>query len=555
MTDPIHEYFAQIVSGEIVVGSWIRLLYTWLVENLNNGRFVYDAKRAKRAMRFMQNFCHHHRGRDDLLTLELWEKAIVCSIFGVLDHDGRRQFTEVFLVVARKNGKSLLASAIVAYMAYMDGEVGPEIYCVAPKLAQAQIVATAFWDTVKAEPDLAAITRPRKFDYFLTKSNGTVSCLAFNSRTADGFNPSCAIFDEVGAWPGEKGLRMYEVMLSAAGARAMGKNAPLFFACSTAGYEDGGIYDELFARGTRVLRGGSDEVHLLPIFYVIDDLSKWDDIDELQKSNPNLGVSLPPQFLLSEATVAQNSLSKRAEFIVKYCNVKQNSSVAWLNAADIQEARRESFSMEDFRECYCVAGIDLSRTTDLSSVVLLVERGGDLYAFAHFWLPSNRIAEASERDNLPYSLYIQRGYLTASGDNFVDYHDLENWLLSVIRDYRLLPLKVGYDRYSAQYLVQDLKEAGLHMDDVWQGFNLSPVIDELEGYTQDHRIHIGDNDLLAIHMLNTATRTDLESGRRRIVKIKASAHIDGTASTLCAMTVRQKWWAEIGPQLRNEVTS
>lgn len=554
MNNPIAEYFFAVSSGQVVVGEWIRLLYTWLVELINNGKVIYNPRKADRAIQFIENFCHHHRGRNDLVKLELWEKAIVASIFGILDHNGRRQFTEVFLVVARKNGKSLLASAISAYMAYADGEVGPEIYFVAPKLAQAKIVGSAFWDTVKAEPDLAAITKPRKMDWLITSNNGTVMCLAFNSRTADGFNPSCCVFDEVGAWPAEKGLHMYEVMLSGAGARSTSPRAPLFFACSTAGYEDGGIYDELFTRGTSVLKGGSDELHFLPIFYIIDDVFRWDFIDELQKSNPNLGVSITPEYLLSEATVARNSLSKKTEFIVKYCNVKQNASVAFLDAVDVQAARGDALNIEDFRDCYCTSGIDLAKTTDLSAIVLPIEKNGEIYVFAHFWLPKNRLAEATKRDGLPYALYVQRGFLSLSGDNAVDYRDLENWLKSMVFDNGVLPLQNGYDRYSAQYLVQNLKEAGFHMDDVVQYFNLSPIIDELEAMFKDRRIHIGDNDLLAIHLLNTATRTDWASGRRMPIKIKSTAHIDGTAALLDALTVRQKYWAEIGPQLRNEVS-
>lgn len=97
-----------------------------------------------------------------------------------------------------------------------------------------------------------------------------------------------------------------------------------------------------------------------------------------------------------------------------------------------------------------------------------------------------------------------------------------------------------------------MKQYGFHMDDVFQGTNLTPVIRETEGLIKDGVFAIGDNDLLKIHLLDMALKTEAESGRCRPVKINASAHIDGGAALLDAMTVRQKYYAEIGEQLRNE---
>ena len=121
----------------------------------------------------------------------------------------------------------------------------------------------------------------------------------------------------------------------------------------------------------------------------------------------------------------------------------------------------------------------------------------------------------------------------------------------LVEDYEILPLQIGYDRYSAQYLVQDMKTYGFHMDDVYQGDNLWGVIQETEGLLKDGKIKIGDNDLLKIHMLDTAIKMSLERGRGRIIKVNNNSHIDGVASLLDSMTVRQKWHTEIGEQLKN----
>lgn len=547
MLNYILAYYQAIQNGSEVVGRWIRLFYEYIVKGLQTQSFFFDQKKANKAIRFIETFCHHCEGRNDLLKLELWQKAFVSVVFGVVGADGLRQFREVVLIIARKNGKSLFAAAIIAYCIYLDGEYGAKVYCVAPKLDQAEIVYSAFWQTIQKEPELAARIKRRKSDYYIAETNSSVKKIAFNAKKSDGFNPSLTVCDEIASWPGQAGLKQYEVMKSALGARKQ----PLILSISTSGYENEGIYDELIKRSTRFLLGDSREHRLAPFLYMIDDIDKWNDINELRKSNPNLGVSVSVDYLLEEIAVAEGSLSKKAEFLTKYCNIKQNSSQAWLSNQDVEKACDQPLELEQFRNCYCVGGIDLSRTTDLTACTAVIEKQGRLYVFAHFFLPAERLEEATARDGLPYSIYVQRGFLALSGDNFVDYHDCFDWFRMLIEQYQIYPLKVGYDRYTAQYLVQDMKQYGFHMDDVFQGFNLTPVIRETEGLMRDGAFDIGDNDLLKVHLLDMAMKTEAESGRCKPVKMSANAHIDGGAALLDAMTVRQKYYAEIGEQLKN----
>ncbi len=546
----IFAYYQAILDGSEQVGIWIRLLYQIIVEGIENGTYVFSAKKANRAIAFIEKFCRHNKGKlaPGFLMLDLWEKAAITCMYGVLDHEGRRQFTEIFMIIGRKCGKTLIASAIMAYEAYADGEYGSEIYCVAPKLDQSDLVFSAFEFTKDHTPAFASITKKRKTDLFIQKTNTTIKKIAFNEKKADGYNPMLTICDEMAAWPAERGLKQYEVMVSGTGAREQ----PITLSISSSGYVNGGIFDELYARGTRFLKGGSGEKHFLPLFYMIDDVSKWDDINELKKSLPGLGVSVSVKFILDQIDIARESLSKKAEFMTKYCNIKQNSSQAWLDAIVVEKACSDPLQLEDFRGCYCIGGIDLSQTTDLTACTAVIQKDGKLYVFAKFFLPSEKIDEASERDGLPYRAYIQRGILQPSGDNFIDYHDAEQWFLDLINQYEIYPLKVGYDRYSAQYLVNDMKGYGFHMDDVYQGENLYPVIQEFEGLMKDGAICIGDNDLLKIHLLNSAIKMSIERGRGKLVKLSPNDHIDGTASLLDAFTVRQKWWSEVGGQLTNE---
>lgn len=548
MNNYILEYYQKIKDGSVTVGRWIGLIYEYLVHGLEEGLFTFDQKKANKAIKFIETFCHHCEGRNDLLKLELWQKAIVSAMFGIIGKDGNRQFREVVIVVGRKNGKSIFAAALANYALFVDGEYGARIFCVAPKLDQANIIYSAIWQTVAAEPEMKRLIRRRKSDYYVESTNSSVQKIAFNAKKSDGFNPSFTVCDEIASWPGANGLKQYEVMKSALGARRQ----PIILSISTAGYENEGIYDELFKRSTRFLLGDSKEKRLLPFLYTIDDAEKWNDINELRKSNPNLGVSVSIDYMLEEIAVAEGSLSKKAEFITKYCNLKQNSSQAWLSTQTIEKCYGKPLSLEDFKGCYCVGGIDLSRTTDLTACCVLIEKNNRLFVFEHFFLPAERIGEATIRDGLPYSAYITRGLLTPSGDNFVDYKDCFNWFVELVEKYEILPLEVGYDRYSAQYLVQDMEAYGFHMDDVFQGTNLTPVLNEMEGLFRDGAVNIGDNDLLKVHMYDSALKKDAETGKVKLIKMDTSSHIDGMAALSDAFCVRQKWHDEIGQRLKNE---
>ena len=565
----IYTYYQGIKDGTYTVGRWVRLIYERIVHDLESRAYYFDQKKANDAIEWIESKCFHTEGplAPGRVSLEVWQKAFISCVYGLVDAEGRRQFREIILLVGRKNGKTKIASSLGEYTWRLEGGYGARVFCIAPKLDQADLVYNDIWQMVTLDPewqelrdivketdaqhrkihDDSELARHRQTDLSIPATNSTVKKIAFSAKKSDGFNPSLAICDEVAAWEGDKGLKQYEVMKSGMGARPEG----LLLSCTTAGYISDGIYDELIKRSTRFLLGDSKERKLLPFLYMIDDLDKWNDINELRKANPNLGVSVSVDYMLEEIAIAEGSLSKRAEFMCKYCNIKQNSSLAWLPAQAIEAISGKAIEIESLRGSYCVAGLDLSQTTDLTAAVAVIEKNGRLNVIAHFWMPSQKIDEATERDGVPYWTYVKRGFLSLCGDNFVDYHDVYRWFEELVRVHEIYPLKVGYDRYSSQYLVKDLEADGFQCDDVYQGDNLWPVLQELEGLIKDKRIYIGDNDLLKMHLLNSAIKMSAERGRGRLIKINPTSRIDGTAALTDAICVRQKWYGEIGNQLLN----
>lgn len=550
MNNYIREYNNAIECGLVTVGRWIRMLYRILVYGIDEGVYLYDADRAEEAVAFIEEFCRHSKGKlaPNRLKLELWQKAAVAAIFGTLNpKTGKRQFREVLLIVARKNGKSLFAAAIMAYIAYIDGEYGAELYCLAPKLDQANIVFDAFHKISMMDPDLAKEHQKRRSDIYIPAKNTTVAKLAFNARKADGFNPQFTNCDEIEAWPPAAGLKQYDVMTSGTGAR----EEPLTMSTGTAGYENDGIYDELFARGTAFLKGNSEETAILPIIYQADDGEKWDTMEEIMKANPNLGVSVQWSFFEEEIRIARASRSKRVEFKAKYLNLKQNSSVAWLDFATVAACKCEQYRLEDFRGCKCVAGIDLSKTTDLTAACIIIERGGINYIFCKFFMPEERYKVAIEEEGIPYDKFREQGDLVVLPGHTVDYHAVYDWLVALVKQYKIIPLRIGYDRYSADYLVQDLEKAGFTTDDVYQGTNLTPVITEFEGGLLNGLYRIGQNNLLMSHLLNVALKENSEDDRKKPVKISKRSHIDGAVAVLDALTMKMKYHKQIGARLKN----
>ena len=414
MNNYILEYYQGIKDGSITVGKWIQRLYEHIVHSIEEGVYLYDAKKANKAIDWIEEHCFHVEGAlaPNKLKLELWQKALISCIFGLCDKNGHRQFREVLLVIGRKNGKSLLGAAIMNYVFRECGGFGARVYCVAPKLDQADIVYEGAWQMVQLDPEQIALReaiqsarerthqkvkesdaliKKRRSDLYIAKTNSTVKKIAFSAKKSDGFNPSLTICDEIASWQGDAGLKQYEVMKSGMGAREIGDNPGIILSCTTSGYQNDSIYDELIKRSTRFLLGESKETRLLPFLYMIDDVEKWNDINELQKSNPNLSVSVPVDYLLEEIAIAEGSLSKAVEFKTKYCCIKQNSSTAWLSTETVSKCIHEELKLDDFRHTYCVGGLDLSQTTDLTSACVVIERDGILNVFSKFWLPSKRL--------------------------------------------------------------------------------------------------------------------------------------------------------------------
>lgn len=533
----LQEFKQDIADGKYVLGQWMQLNIQYVEKCLSEGKCLYDPLKAEKKIRFIETQCRYVEGRSGPLLLESWQKYIVACIFGLVDEDGFRHFTEIVLIIGRKQGKSTFAAALEMTIAYTEPELGMQLYNLAPKLQQANIIYDQTLLMIAKNKTASKLGKKRRSDFYIAKTNTKISPLAFNSKKSDGFNPYFACFDEFAAWEGVKAVDMWNVMLSAQG----GRHDPINLACSTANFIDGGLYDELFPRCTSVLLGTSEEENLLPFLFMIDDIQKWDDVQELKKALPNLGVSFFEKNLQKEIRKAHASPSYKNEFICKYCNIKMNTVAAWIPQEAIRLSQGDVIKPEDFQRMACVGGVDLSQTTDLTSACVVINFEGVNYVYSHFWIPAGRLKDLTERDNVDYSAMVSHGFLSLSGDKFVDYKDVTKWFVDLRKEYKLNILVIGYDRYSSTYFVDEMKQQGFLMDDVNQGTNLSPILTEFEGLIMQGLIQTGTNGLLQSHIRNTAIKREADGKRMRMLKISETKHIDGMAALIDALTVKSKY--------------
>ena len=264
----ILSYYQGLKDGSVVAGQYIHLLMEYLVTGLEQKSFFFDQKKANAAIEWIETHCFHTEGplAPGPLKLELWQKAFLSAVYGICDESGNRQFREIVLVVARKNGKSLLASGVGNYEFRVDGGYGARVFCLAPKLEQADIIYNNIWQMIQLDPewqaakevadekdehnkkinDQSMLAKHRQSDLAIPGTNSTVKKIAFSAKKSDGFNPSITICDEIASWQGDQGLKQYEVMKSAMGARP----DAFMLSCSTSGYINDSIFDELIKRSS-----------------------------------------------------------------------------------------------------------------------------------------------------------------------------------------------------------------------------------------------------------------------------------------------------------------
>ena len=527
----ITEYNNLIHAGKIVASRRVKQVYARLAAATaeTSGQYIFDESRANRPIAFIERFCKNSKGEwaGRPVALELFQKAYIQALFGFVERgSGNRQYRESFFLVGRKNGKSTLLAGLALYMLTSDGEGGAEVYSTATKYAQARLLFDEAHNMIKQSPALSKHFRKRKNDLYYEPTMSKFQPLARNSDTLDGLNASFVIMDEL---HGVKDRNLYEVMRQSMAARRQ----PLLVMITTAGTVRECIFDDMYTYAASVADGAITDPHFLPVLYELDDRSEWSDPAAWIKANPALGAIKKTDDLTQKVERAKQNRNELSGVLCKEFNVRETVKTAWLAFDEINNT--ETFDLEDFRGAYCIGGVDLSITTDLTCASLLfMKRGGDKkYITQMYWLPADRLQERVTQDKIPYDKWFDRGLLRLCSGNSINYSDVTQWFVETVKQYDLFPAWVYYDSYSARYFVEEMQMRGFTMVRCIQGAKtLSLPMQMLGANLQAHKVNYNNNPILKWCLTNTGIQTDRNGNIVPIKNQSPKQRIDGTAALL-----------------------
>lgn len=440
-------------------------------------------------------------------------------------------------LVARKNGKSTMLTGIALYMLIADHEGAAEIYSVSTKKDSATRLITEATNMIRQSPEIRALVRKRRTDIFFPMTASYFSAVASDSNTLDGLNAHAVIIDELHAI---RDRNLYEVMKQSMKARRQ----PLLVMITTAGTVRECIFDDMYEYACEIADGKKDDPRFLPVLYELDSREEWLDPKCWMKANPGLGTIKSYVQLADDVERAKNDPKYQRGFLCKDFNVRENESNSWLSFNEVNN--EATFEMNDVYNTYAIGGCDLSATTDLTCATLLIRKKDDeqMYILQHYFLPESKIEKLDEHNSneAPYKIWSDRGLLTICAGNRVNYSEVTEWFCQMRDEYKIDPIKIGYDRALAGYWVDEMKSNGFEMEAVAQGpFTWSQPMHELGAALADKKINYNNNPILKWCLSNTAVK---KSGLNNIqpVKISERRRIDGMVSLLNAYVLYVKYF-------------
>lgn len=543
----IEVYYGKINNGDVVVSEKVAKLFKHLHDKLddNNGRYIFDEQRANHAIDFIERYCKHSKGKwaGKPVILEVWQKAILSALFGFVDKNtGLRQYRELILIVARKNGKSTLSSGIGLYLLFADGEAGPEIYSVATKRDQAKIIWLESKRMVKKSPSLAKRSKSLVSEIQCNFNDGTFKALASDSDSLDGLNVHGALIDELHAI---KDKNLYDVVIDGMTAREQ----PLSIITSTAGTVREGIFDLKYEEAANIIADFDNEEGykvdtILPVIYELDRRSEWTNPKYWAKANPALGTIKSREQLEDKVNRAKANPHYVKNLLCKDFNVRETATEAFLTFEQLNN--EATFDIEILKPRYGIGGIDLSATTDLTCATMLFKTPEDekrFYVEQMYWIPEELLEKRVHEDRVPYDIWLKRGFVRVSPGNSIDYRLIVEWFEEMQNEKDVYLFKCGYDSWSAKYFVQDMINTFGEptMEPVIQGKKtLSGPMKALGADLEAKLINYNNNPVLKWCMANVSVDMD-KNGNIQPCKLQnPRQRIDGFASLLDAYVVYER---------------
>lgn len=543
--NPIIEYWNLMESGEIVVCDKIYRTYKKLVFDVtsNGSIYYYSTTRGNHVIEFIERYCKHSKGKlgGKRIVLELWEKAFLAVVFGFIDIEGNRQYREVLLIVGKKNGKSLLASAIGLYLQIADQEPGAEIYAVATKKDQAKIIWEEAKRMVKKSPALRKRIKPLVSSLISDFNDGTFKPLASDSDTLDGLNVHGALLDEIHQW--KNGRALFNIIVDGVSSREQ----PLIFMTSTAGTIREDLYDEKYDESERVINGyfdpeGYKDDHFVAFIYELDKRAEWKNPKKWGKANPGLGTIKNEKILAAKVDKAKENPMLVKNLVCKEFNIRETTTETWLTFDQLNNI--ELFNISELKPRYGIGGVDLSSKIDLTAakLIFMVPDDPHVYVLAMYWLPEDIIEKRSIEDKIPYDLWRDQGLLRTTPGNSVHPKYVTKWFLEMKEEHDIYMPWFGYDVWAANYWVDEMKgvfgiSSPIKIRQTKQ--TLSGPMKQLGADLESKLINYNNNPIDKWCLANTKSDTDKNGFIQPSKTSSTRKRIDGTSALLNALAVLQ----------------
>lgn len=539
--NPLIEYWEYLKANPEKASKKIHIQINKLVKDITDitSDVYFNCKKSNHAIEFIENFCRNIKGKmaGKLVVLDPWEKAFIGSIFGIVyKKTNLRRTKRAVLIIAKKNGKSLLASAIALYMLIADGEGGPECYSVATKKDQAKIIWEVAKKMIRKDGYLKRYTKTLVSEIVSDFNDGKFKPLASDSDTLDGLDVYFVALDEIHQW--KNGRALYDIMYQGMDNR----EEPLALITTTAGTIREDLYDELYEEASNILtQDGFSDPRSIFFIYELDKKEEWKDFDNLIKANPGLGTIRNEKSLKDEwkKTISNPNMYLKS-FLTKNCNIRETDSSSWLSLDDITNTK--TFDIKKLKPRYAIGGWDLSSTTDLTCLTYLFRVYGDeeIYVYQQYFIAEEVAEKKIHEDKVPYDIWRKKGYVTYVPGNKIDQEFLFEWARDFSRENDFIPIFNGFDEWGADILMKRTGEE--YGDSAVEGVRqvykvLSNPMKELEADIKAKRINYNNNPVLRWCLGNTVVQTDNKGNIQPKKGYSSLKRIDGTASLLDAYIV------------------
>lgn len=486
--------------------------------------WVLDRDLASNAIDFFEQLLTHSKGHHSgkPFRLEPWQREITAKAFGTVERrTRRRRYRRVYVEIPRKNGKSTFGAGVGIKLLTADQEPGAEIYSAAADRSQAGIIFTEAKSMILNQPILNEIATIYRRSIVVPETMSSYKVLSADAQTKHGLNAHGIIFDELHT---QDDRELFDVLTTSTGARRQ----PQTWMFTTAGYDPETICWEIHEYARDVASGKIDDPEFFGVIFAADPEDDWKSPATWRKANPNLGVSLDPDYIARECARAMNVPAYENTFKRLHLNIWTQQDVRWLPIDVWDRNARPLRPLED-RKCF--VGLDLSRKTDITAAVsVFPDEDGTFDILPHFWIPEEAIEEREKRDRVPYREWTKAGFVTATPGNVIDYSAVEE-LLARWHD-RFGIAEIGYDPWGATQLALSLQDRGLVCKEFPQTMKyVSEPTKTLESLLLQGRIRHAGHPVLRWMFNNVAVISD-DNANIRLSKKRSKGRIDGIVATV-----------------------